>query len=88
MFYCQQSKVSWYTLALCGHGGDVTLSIEPETCITIVVITARAGCDALAGSRKLCWNDVELSRSGAGNPKIRRVKGFGSSSFKDSAGDM
>ena len=36
-----------------GHRGDVTLGIEPKTCITIIVVTARAGSDAVAGRQIL-----------------------------------
>ena len=67
---------------LYAHRGDVTVGIEPETCITIIVVTARAGSNAVAGSRKLCWHDVWLSRSCAGNRKILRVKGPGSSTVQ------
>ena len=66
--------------ALYVHRDDVTLGIKPETCITNLVVTARAGSDLVAGSCKLCWHDGWLSRSSAGNRKIRRVKGLGSSS--------
>ena len=48
--------------ALQGHRGDVTLNFEPETCMDVLVVTARAGSDAVAGSRKLCWDDVWLCR--------------------------
>ena len=74
--------------ALYRHRGDVTLGIEPEICITIPVVRARAGSDAMAGSRKLCWHDVWLSQSGAGNQKIRRVKGPGSGTVQRVRGDM
>ena len=47
--------------ALYGHRSDVTLNFEPETCVRILVVTARAGSDAVARSHKLCWDDVSLS---------------------------
>ena len=68
--------------ALYGHRGDATLGIELETCITILVVTARAGSDGVRGSRKLCLHDVRLPGFGARNPKIRRVKDRGSSTVQ------
>ena len=59
--------------ALHGHRGDVTLYIEQETCIYILVVS-----DAVAETRKLARDDVWLSRFAACNRKIRRVKGPGS----------
>ena len=58
-----------------GHRGDMTLGIELETCITNIVVTAQPGGDTVVGSRKFCLHDVWPSRCGAGNRKIRRVKG-------------
>ena len=74
--------------ALHEHRGDVTLDFEQQTCINILVVTARAGSDVVVGSRKLCWDDVWLSRVVPAIEKFDESRVLGPAPFKEPAGDM
>ena len=73
---------------LYGHRGNVTLGMEPETCITIFVVTARAGSDVVAGSHKLLgmmygYPDLVLAIE-----KFDESRVLGPALFNESARDM